>query len=317
MRQKLPLKRKLLSNFRDICYEFLTEVCKTYYSAQQCAINIPRPLHLWSSLTSHTREPSFIRDLVKLADLGSWLLSIWLAIAHPNAFLLSWKSKEFYKILYLLLWVRVCKTNAFWRVYLALSLNHLTFSQPTSCFWYWLQAAADALLPELHRTDLISWLQPLLMHWHGNPAESHLTFMHVQSGRAEELMPCGQPITNQGWAMLGICSSRTFWGIFYSSTGRPTVIYIFYFLSWGNSGNVAWDPVETHSGSIHSQFRITDLTSGRWCWWVYCPLALPEMDSSESLGGTDRISKLAVVSLDSFSNKVLAYIRLCFLESTG
>lgn len=155
-------------------------------------------------------------------------------------------------MLYLLLWVRVCKTKAFWRVHLAFLLNQLTFSQPASCFWYWLQAAVDALLPELHRTDLIYWLQALLMHWHGNPAESQLTFMRVPSGRAEEWMPGGQPLTNRGWAMLGICSSRTFWGIFYSSTGSPTVICIFYFLSWDNSGNVAWDPVETHSGSIHS-----------------------------------------------------------------
>lgn len=70
MRKKPPLKRKLLSNFRDICYEFLIEVCKAYYSAQQCAINISRTLHVWSSLTSHTREPFLNSEPGQTGSLG-------------------------------------------------------------------------------------------------------------------------------------------------------------------------------------------------------------------------------------------------------
>lgn len=44
----------------------------------------------------------------------------------------------------------------------------------------------------------------------------------------------------------------------HSSTESLTVLYISYFLSWGNSNNVVWDPVEIYSGFMHLQFRITN-----------------------------------------------------------
>lgn len=209
---------------------------------------------------------------------------------------------------------------------LTFPLNHLTFSQPTSCFWYWLQAAADPLLPELHCTDLISWFEALLMHWHGNLTESHLTFMHVQTGRAEELMPCGPPITNQGWAMLGICSCRKFWGIFYihrksncniciftSCPGATLVIchetlWKFIQNSYIHNLQLLIWPVEARA----DEYVVLMSWDGqfwkfRWDWQNWSvPLFLfytPQM--------------LAVVSLDSFPKELLKYIRLCFLESTG
>lgn len=112
----LSRENYLLSNFRDICYKFLTEVCKSHYSAPKSAINIWRPLHLWSSHTSHTRAESLfflflLRTQSKLAAFG--LFSAWIAIMHANVFLLFW-NPEFHQILSPAL--RVCKANPFWRV---------------------------------------------------------------------------------------------------------------------------------------------------------------------------------------------------------
>lgn len=51
--------------------------------------------------------------------------------------------------------------------------------------------------------------------------------------------------------MLDISSSRQFWGIKLHRKSNH------YFKSYTHCDDVVWDPVETHSGFMHSQFRST------------------------------------------------------------